>query len=323
MKSSKHSFMLNFVLLMLLVGPVACLPTKPQPVDDEQEVDVTDPGEGAEVHNRELSRAFQTNVGKASSNVTYLEWRRRLVEPDGRLLRETVEAREINVDEGVKGASNTVGKTTGGSVRSTTLEDRMLTAPKNELDASERSKWSGWAMMEAPSMSDVKVKKENHNSNRMRKSTSGNFGPVYGKKSDIAHSTSFGKEISENNKMEKGRTLMLLDREADASGAKRTAVETLLQYIGMPISLAIVFAACAWTSRFYEWWQRYRHRYTRAGSEDAPLLINEEQRSIAGYGGLTALTDEDLGQAELQPQPPEDNEELRRQVDVQYPEDGE
>ncbi|XP_059815889.1 NACHT, LRR and PYD domains-containing protein 3-like isoform X2 [Hypanus sabinus] len=268
MTKSKHSFLLKFVLLMLLVGPVARPPTKPQPVDDEQEVDVTDPGEGAEVHNRELSLVFQTNVGQDSSNETYSH------------LRETVEAGDVNMDERYKGVSNIVGKTTGGSVSRRMIEDRMLTAPKNELDASERTEWSALAMAESPAMFDVEDRKKKHNRNRRREFASDNFGAGYGKKSDIVHSTSFRKEISGDSKTDKGRTLMLLDREGEASGAKKTAVEAQLwQYIGIPISFAIVLAACAWTRRCYERLQHKRHG-DNSIERDNLLSNNDEEQHL-------------------------------------------
>ncbi|XP_072131658.1 NACHT, LRR and PYD domains-containing protein 6-like [Mobula birostris] len=269
MRKFKPRFMLNFVLLMLLVGPVPCLPVKPEPDDDKHEVNVTDSRDRAEVHSRELNRTFRTSVGPDSRN-----------EADNQL-QETLKTAEANVDEGHESASHIVGKTIDGSVPSRMIENRTLTAPKKELDTSERSEWSGWAMADAPAFPDVQDREEKYNRNRRRKSTSDNFGPGYGWKSDIVHSTSFGTGVSGDNIVDKGRTLMLLDRETDASGARKTAVEVqLCQYIGLPIGFAIVLAACAWFTR---WWDRCwngRHGYEPVDGENEQYNVDEEQRSI-------------------------------------------
>ncbi|XP_062892888.1 NACHT, LRR and PYD domains-containing protein 6-like isoform X3 [Mobula hypostoma] len=309
MRRSKHSFMLNSVLLMLLVSRVACLPVKPVPDDDKHEFDATDSGQRAEVHSRELNKNFQTNVGQDNRNGAYSQ------------LREKVETGKVNVDEGAKSASNTLGKIIGDSVPSRMTEDRMLTAPKMELDTLQRSEWSGWAKAEALAMPDVQIKEEKQKENRRRRSTSNNFGPGYGWKSVIVHSTSFGKEVSGDKITNKGRTLMLLDREADTSGAKKTAVEVqLCRYIGLPIGFAIVLAACAWLTRCWDRWRNRRHGYEPVGGENNR---DEEERSIPGLGGATVSseryqdpgglfqgdgaqtqpTDEDPGQAQRQPQP--------------------
>ncbi|XP_062892756.1 NACHT, LRR and PYD domains-containing protein 14-like [Mobula hypostoma] len=312
MRTSKPRIMLNFVLLLLLVRPVPCLPAKPEPDDEKHEVNVTDSRDRAEVHSRELNRTFRTSLGPDSRN-----------EADNQL-HETLEAGEANVDEGHKSASHIVGKTIDGSVPSRMIENRTLTAPKKELDTSERSEWSGWAMADAPALPDVQDREEKYNRNRRRKSTSDNFGPGYGWKSDIVHSTSFGKEVSGDNIVDKGRTLMLLDRETDASGEKKTAVEVqLCQYIGLPIGFAIVLAACAWLTRCWDRWWNRRHGYEPVDGENVQYNLDAEQLSIPGLGGATVSseqyqdpgglfqgdgaqtqpTDEDPGQAQRQPQP--------------------